>query len=710
MKRSFHVLLILSTVFVMISCKQQVAEVPPLKYPVTQKGDTVDVYFGQSIADPYRWLEDDRSAETEAWVKAQNEVTFGYLETIPYRAKIKSRLEKLWNYPKYNTPWKQGNKYFFYKNDGMQNQSVLYVKDSIDGEAKVLLDPNKLAEDGTKALSNTSISNDGKYLAYGVSSSGSDWVEFFVMNIETGEKLSDHVQWAKFSGASWKGEGFYYSAYDAPKEGSEFSNKNEFHKVYYHKLGTPQSADVLIHKNDAFPQRNYYAYTTEDEKYLFLSESQSTDGNALYMKEANAKTNFVKIADGFDFEYNVIDNIDNKIFMITNDGAPKYRLVVFDAKKPAKENWVNIIPEQEDVLNGVSLIGGKLVATYMKDAYDRAYVYDLEGKMLNEITLPGIGSLGGFTGIKNDSIAFYSFSSFIFPSTIYKYNIASNQSEVYIKPDIDFDVDSYETKQVFYTSKDGTKIPMFITHKKGIALNGQNPTMLYGYGGFNISLTPTFSTSRLILLENGGIYAQPNLRGGGEYGEEWHQAGTQLKKQNVFDDFIAAAEYLIENKYTTAEKLAINGGSNGGLLIGAVMLQRPELFAVAIPEVGVLDMLRYHKFTIGWAWAGDYGTSDDETQFKNLIKYSPVHNVKPNVQYPATLITTGDHDDRVVPAHSFKFAATLQENYKGNKPMLIRIETKAGHGAGKPTAKIIEERSDVWSFMFYNMGITPSYK
>ncbi len=680
-----------------------------LQYPETKKVDTVDEYFGKKIPDPYRWLEDDRSEETEAWVKAQNEVTFGYLEKIPFREAIKKRLEEIWNYPKFSVPFKEGPYYFFYKNEGMQNQSVLYKQEGIEGTAEVFLDPNKLSEDGTTALGGISISKDAKYMAYSVQKAGSDWREIRVREIATGEDLEDIVEWVKFSGMAWKDDGFYYSRYDAPK-GSELTGKNEYHKVYYHKIGTPQSDDPLVYENKNHPLRNYGVGTTEDERFAFLSETESTSGNALYVKDLSVPgMNFIKLADGFDFDYNPIGNYGDDIYILTNENAPKYKLMRVKAPDYDKEKWDEVLPESENVLRSIDLAGGKIIASYMKDASSVAKVYNKDGKHEYDVELPGIGTLAGMSGKKDQNTAFYAFTSFNYPTTIFKFDIEKNTSEVYKSPEIDFKPEDYEIKQIFYASKDETKVPMFIVHKKGIEMNGQNPTLLYGYGGFNVSLTPYFSISNLILLEQGGIYALANIRGGGEYGKKWHKAGTKLDKQNVFDDFIAAAEYLIDQKYTSSDYLAINGGSNGGLLVGAVMLQRPELFEVALPAVGVLDMLRYHKFTIGWAWAEDYGTSDDSLQFFNLLKYSPLHNVKENIEYPATMITTADHDDRVVPAHSFKFAATLQEKYSGNEPMIIRIETKAGHGSGKPTDKIIEGEADKWSFIFYNMDITPEY-
>lgn len=681
-----------------------------MKYPQTKKGDVTDDYHGTTIADPYRWLENDTSAETEAWVKAQNKVTFAYLDKIPFRSQVKDRLTEIWDYPKESVTFKKGNRYFFFKNDGMQNQSVMYVQENLEAEPEVLLDPNKLSDDGTVALSNFSVSKDGKYLAYSIARGGSDWNEIFVMEIDGRKMLDDHLDWIKFSGISWQGNGFYYSRYDEPS-GSELSGKNEFHKVYYHKVGEDQSKDELIWENPDYPLRNYYCSTTEDEKFLNLYETESTTGNALYIKDLTKKNSkFKTVVEGFDNDYDIVDVIDGKMLIRTNWEAPKYQLIEVDLDKMDKKNWKTILSEKEEVLEGITLVGGKIVAQYMKDAYSQAFIYDMKGNKIGDLNLPGIGTMSEFNGEKDETEAFYGFTSFTFPSTIYKYDIEKNESEIYRTPQIDFDATKYETKQIFYDSKDGTKVPMFIVHKKGLELNGKNPTLLYGYGGFNVSLTPGFSTTRLLLLEQGGVFAMPNIRGGGEYGEDWHMAGTLGQKQNVFDDFIAAAEYLIDNKYTSSDFLAIQGGSNGGLLVGAVMTQRPDLMRVAFPAVGVLDMLRYHLFTIGWAWASDYGTSDKPEDFEYLIKYSPLHNIKAGTCYPATMVTTADHDDRVVPAHSFKFISELQDKQSCNNPTLIRVETKAGHGAGKPTAKIIEEYADIYSFMFYNMGITPVYE
>ena len=692
----------------MVSCSNERTK---MNYPISKKVDTTDTYFKTTVADPYRWLEDDNSEETKAWVKEQNKVTDEFLNTIPFKAKIKERLTEVWNYPKVGVPFKKGELYFHYRNDGLQNQSVLYVQSNLEDKARVLLDPNELSEDGTVALANISVSNDSKYLAYLIARSGSDWNEVFVKDIATGKDVSDHLKWIKFSVVSWYKDGFFYAAYDVPKTGTELSNTNEYHKVYYHKLGNKQAEDELIYQDSNFPKRLYGVSVTDDEKYLILSAMSASQGNALYFKEVENKSDdFKMITDELNFEHHIIDNVNGSLLMYTNNGAPKYRLVSVDVKKPSKENWKNVIAEKENVLSSVKLAGGKLVATYMKDAYSKIEILNMDGSFDYEFELPGIGTAGAFSGKKDEMTAFYSFESFTSPEIAYKYNFESKKSEVFYQPKINFNPEDFITEQKFYTSKDGTKIPMFIIYKKGLELNGNNPCLLYGYGGFNISLTPYFTPRRLVWLENGGVYVVANLRGGGEFGEDWHQAGTKLNKQNVFDDCISAAEFLIEKKYTNTSKLALKGGSNGGLLVGAIINQRPDLFKVAIPEVGVMDMLRYHKFTIGWAWAGDYGTSEEsEEMFKYLYNYSPIHNIE-NKDYPAVMITTADHDDRVVPAHSFKYMATLQEKYQGSNPVVIRIESNAGHGAGMPTSKQIEEYADIWSFIFYNMGIDPDIK
>jgi prolyl oligopeptidase len=683
-----------------------------IKYPDTRKVDTVDVYFGHEVADPYRWLEDDNAPETEAWVKAENKITFDYLSKIPFREALKKHLTEIWNYPKYRVPFKKGGRYFMFKNDGVQNQDMLYMMNGPQEEPEVLLDPNLFSADGTVALADISVSKDGKYLAYSISSGGSDWNEIHVMNIETRKTLPDRIQWVKFSGISWKDDGFFYSAYNKPNKEDVLSGQNRFHKVLYHRLGTSQSEDKLIFDNPEKPLRNYYGYVTDDEQFLIVGETESTSGNALYVSRTDDidHLEFKKIADGFDYDYQVIGNVGDELYIQTNDHAPKGKIIRVDFNHPEWGQWMEMIPEKEDVLESSGMVGGELYTQYLKDASNRAYFYTVDGKLIRELELPGIGTISSFHGEKDDNTAFYGFTSFTFPSNIYIYDVEKGKSELYRKSELKFDSDAYETKQVFYESKDGTKVPMFIVYKKGMKRDGNNPTLMYGYGGFNISLTPGFSISRTAFLEQGGIYVMVNLRGGGEYGEAWHKAGMKMNKQNVFDDFIYAAKYLIREKYTSSEKLAIMGGSNGGLLIGACMTQQPQLFKVAIPIVGVMDMLRYQNFTIGWAWATDYGRSDEsEEMFKYLFAYSPLHNIKEGVDYPATLAITADHDDRVVPAHTFKFMATLQEKNSGKNPVLVRIETRAGHGAGKPTSKQIEEAADIYSFIMHNLGMNPEF-
>lgn len=702
-----NVILLLS-IMMIASCTTTTQK--KIVYPETAKDDVVDVYFGTEVADPYRWLENDTSAQTAAWVEAENKVTFAYLSEIPFRKQLYNRLMDLTNYEKYGTPFKKHGKYYFYKNDGLQNQSVIYVQDALDSEARVFLDPNKLSDDGTVALAGLSFSNNGKYVAYTISRSGSDWREIFVMDANTGALLDDHIQWAKFSGASWRGDGFYYSAYDAPVAGKEFSNVNENHKIYYHAIGTPQSSDELVFQNPDQPKRFYSAYCPEDENVLFIFESGANRGNALFMKDITKKNApIVALATNDEFQYSPVEVIGDDIYFYTNYQAPKGKIMKASLNNPKLEQWKELVPENESVLSSAEVIGGKMFITYDQDASNHAYVYDMEGKRLQEIKLPTLGSVG-FSGDKDDKECFMYFSSFTYPGSIFTYDMDANEYKLFRAPEVKFTPEDYKTEQIFYASKDGTKIPMFLTYHKDLKKDGNNPVFLYGYGGFNISLNPGFSTNRIPFIENGGIYVQVNLRGGGEYGEEWHVAGTKMQKQNVFDDFIAAAEYLIAEKYTNNNKIAIVGGSNGGLLVGACMTQRPELFRVAIPQVGVMDMLRYHKFTIGWNWASDYGTSEDSKEmFEYLYSYSPLHNLKPGTAYPATLVTTADHDDRVVPAHSFKFAARLQECNDGTNPTLIRIDTKAGHGAGKPITKVLEEQADIYSFVMYNMGMKPKF-
>ena len=678
------------------------------KLPQTRKDDTVDNYFGTEVADPYRWLEDDASAETAAWVKAQNKVTDAYLKKLPARAKILSRLKEVANYEKVGAPsHKKNGKWYFYKNDGLQNQSVLYEMDELGGEPSVFLDPNTLSEDGTVALKGTYFSHDCKYMAYVISRSGSDWEEIFVIDVESGSLLEDHIEWAKFTGASWCGNGFYYSAYDRPEgEGHEFSGKNEVHKIYYHKIGTPQSEDELYFSNPAEPIRFYQLDINEEETLAFLYEDGADVGNNLYVKDLRVEgAEFVQMTADMKNSCLPLESEGDNIYLFTNLGAPMNKVVVTDVKNPSYSNWKDLIPESDCVLEDASFVGGKIIASYLKDASTHAWLYDIDGTRLQEIKLPGVGT-AGFSGKKEEPWCFYSYSSFTTPGTIYSFDLASGESSVYCQPKTNFDLSDYDVEQIFFESKDGTSIPMFVTHKKNVKLDGSNPVLLYGYGGFDISLTPGFSANRIPFLEAGGIYAQVNLRGGGEYGEAWHLAGTKMNKQNVFDDFISAAEWMIEHGFTSPEKLAILGGSNGGLLVGACMTQRPDLYAVAIPQVGVMDMLRYHKFTIGWNWAPDYGTSEDSKEmFEYLRSYSPLHNLKPGTKYPATLVTTADHDDRVVPAHSFKFAATLQECNDGTNPCLIRIDSKAGHGGGKPLAKVLEEQADIYAFIFKHLGM-----
>lgn len=694
--------------FSMIACENKQEKAMPSPYPQTAKVDTVDQYFGTNVPDPYRWLENDTTQQTADWVKAQNEVTFGYLKNIPYRDLLKQRLEKIFNYERLSAPFQEGEFYYFYKNDGLQNQSVLYRKKGENGTPEVFIDPNKFRADGTISLAGLNFSKDGSLATYRISKGGADWTDAIVIRTLDKSIVEDTLKNIKFSGIAWKGnEGFYYSTYDKPK-GSQLSEKTQFHKLYYHKLGTKQNQDVLIFGGEKTPRRYIGAYLTEDEKYLVITASTSTTGNELYIQDLAKPNNpIVPIVTNFDNDHYVLANEGTKLYIHTNLNAPNNRLVVTDFAKPTTDTWKDLIAETESVLN-TSTGGGKIFANYLVDVKTVIKQYDMSGKLEREVQLPGIGTAGGFGGKIEDKNLYYTFTSFTYPSTIFKYDIASGKSDLYEKPKVDFDPEAYETKQVFYTSKDGTKVPMFIVHKKGIELNGKNPTMLYGYGGFSVSLQPSFSTSRIVWLENGGIYAQPNLRGGGEYGEKWHQAGTKMNKQNVFDDFIAAAEYLIKEKYTSSDYLAISGGSNGGLLVGATMTQRPDLMKVAFPAVGVMDMLRYHKFTAGAGWAYDYGTADDSKEmFEYLYKYSPVHALKSGTKYPATMVTTADHDDRVVPAHSFKFAATLQENHVGENPVLIRIETNAGHGAGTPVSKTIEQVADQYSFAWYNMGVVP---
>jgi prolyl oligopeptidase len=675
-----------------------------MQYPQTKKVEHTDEYHGVKVQDPYRWLEDDRSAETAEWVKAENKVTFDYLDKIPYRTMLKERIEKVFNYPKYSAPSRKNEWFYFSKNDGLQNQSVLYRQKGLEGTPEVVLDPNKLSADGTTRLGAFSISKDGKYAVYYLSKGGSDWQEGYVMDLSTKQNLPDHLEWIKASGASWQGNGFYYSRYPKP-EGSALAAKNENHQVFYHKIGTSQDQDELVYENKENPQRFNFVEVSDDEKFTFLSihdRGKGKEGNALYFKKIGQKDFSPIIPEAGDFSYSVVDNIGDKFLIETNANAKNAKVELYD---PANKSWKNVIPEKTEPLQGAGTAGGKIFTTYLKDVTTRIYVYDLTGKLENEVKLPGLGTAGGFGGEADDKFVFYTFTSFTFPPTIYRYDIATKQTSIFRKPEVQFNPDAFETKQIFYTSKDGTKVPMFITHKKGIELKGKNPTLLYAYGGFNISSQPGFSATLIPFLEQGGVYALANIRGGAEYGEKWHEAGMKLKKQNVYDDFIAAGEYLIAQKYCTKDYLALRGGSNGGLLVGAVINQRPDLCKVAIPQVGVMDMLRYHKFTIGWNWSPEYGNSDDATDFKNLYGYSPLHNIKEGVEYPAVMITTADHDDRVVPAHSFKYAATLQEKAgKSKNPLLIRIDVNSGHGSSN-TKKNIELTADLYAFIFANMGV-----
>jgi prolyl oligopeptidase len=674
-----------------------------IQYPETKKGETVDIYFDTKVNDPYRWLEDDKSAETSAWVKAQNEVTYGYLDKIPFRDALKKRMEKLWNYEKIGAPFIEGKFTYFSKNNGLQNQSVIYRKDE-NGKEEVFLDPNTFSKDGTTSLGGLDFSKDGSKAAYSISEGGSDWRKVIIMDALSKKVLEDTLVDVKFSGVSWFGnEGFYYSSYDKPK-GSELSAKTDQHKLYFHKLGTPQKEDQVIFGADQ--KRRYVGgYVTEDDHYLVITAANSTYGNELYIKDlTNPNSPIITIVDNFNSDNNIIENEGSKLFIDTDLNAPNKRVVSVDVSNPKPENWKDFIPETQNILSP-STGGGYFFANYTKDAVSFVQQYDYNGKLIREIKLPAVGTAGGFGGKKKEKILYYTFTNYTTPGTIFSFEPKSGKSEIYQKPKVDFKSDDYESKQVFYTSKDGTKIPMIITYKKGTKLNGKNPTILYGYGGFNISLTPSFSISNAVWMENGGVYAVANLRGGGEYGKKWHDAGTKLQKQNVFDDFIAAAEYLIAQKYTSSDFLAIRGGSNGGLLVGATMTQRPDLMKVALPAVGVMDMLRYNAFTAGAGWAFDYGTAQDSKEmFEYLKGYSPVQNVKKGVHYPATMVTTGDHDDRVVPAHSFKFAAELQEKQTGDNPVLIRIDVKAGHGAGKSVAATIQESVDIQAFTLYNMG------
>lgn len=711
MKRRNLATLFLPAICVALAAIGFVGSAQQVEYPQTRKVDHVDTYHGVQIADPYRWLEDDRSDETAKWVEEQNKVAFAYLEKIPYRAKLKERLERLYNYPKYTSPSRKGELYFFSKNDGLQNQSVLYVQKGLNGAPEVLIDPNKLSEDGTSRLGAFALSKDGKYATYGVSKAGSDWQEYFVMEIATKQTLGDKLEWIKASGASWAGNGFFYSRYDAPEKGRELSSKNEYQKVFFHRVGTPQSQDELVYEDKANPQRFHSVRVSDDEKYAFLYVSErgkGKKGNAVFYRDLSKteKTFLPIVAEITDDEFSVIDNIGDKFLIETNRNAPNGKVVLFDPKNPAEKNWKVVIAEKSEPLHNAGTAGGKLFTSYLKDVTTRVYIHSLDGKLENEVKLPGLGTAGGFGGEKDDKTVFYSFSSMNYPQTIFQYDIATKKSTVFRAPEIpDFKPADYETKQVFYNSKDGTRVPMFLTYKKGIKLDGTNPTLLYGYGGFNIPQTPGFSVGRVAWLEMGGVYAVACLRGGSEYGKDWWKGGSRLNKQNVFDDFAWAGKWLIDNKYTSTPKLAIQGGSNGGLLVGATLNQNPELFGAAIPQVGVMDMLRFDKFTIGWAWTSDYGYVKDEADFKAMYAYSPYHQAKPGTKYPPVLVTTADHDDRVFPAHSFKYTAAMQYAQAGDAPVLIRIQVRGGHGAGLPTALAIEQQADIYAFLVKSLGM-----
>lgn len=679
-----------------------------IKYPVTEKRSVVDNYFGTQVEDPYRWLEDDNAADTKAWVKAENKVTDAYMATIPFRDKVKQRLEEIWNYPKYSAPFKKGDWYYFYKNDGLQNQAILYRVKNLNDAPEVFLDPNTLSTEGIVALNGLSFNKSGTLCTYALSKAGSDWTEIFVMNVDSKKLLEDKILWTKFGGVAWKGtDGFYYSGYDKPDESSKLSKKNEFQKVFYHTLGKPQSEDVIIYQDKEHPLRYFGAGLTEDERFLTLYVTEGTSGDEIWIKDLQNpnQKDFTVLVKGFDTEASVIENDGDRILLKTNYNAPNFKVVSVDPQNAERENWNTVIAEKKEALMGVSTGGGYLFASYLKDASSRVYQYTFDGKPVREIQLPGIGSAGGFGSEKEQKEFYYTYSSFATPPLIYMYDVETGKSSLFRNSEVKMKTDDIVTEQVFFTSKDGARVPMFLTYKKGLKKDGNNPVLLYGYGGFNIPMTPGFSVSNAFFVEQGGIYVVVNLRGGNEYGEGWHKAGMLLNKQNVFNDFIGAAEYLVKTNYTNKNKIAIRGGSNGGLLIGAAMTQRPDLFKVAIPQVGVMDMLRFQKFTVGWGWVVEYGSSDSAKYFPYLFKYSPYHNLKKGVSYPATLITTGDHDDRVVPAHSFKFAARLQEYNKGNNPVLIRIETNAGHGAGKPTSKVIDEAADIWAFTMHNLGM-----
>lgn len=709
--RKYPQIMIVGVAALLLSASLPAQNGSPKMVPETRKTDTVHDYHGTKVADPYSWLEDDNSAETKAWVEAQNKVTFGYLESIPERGKIQKRLTELWNYEKFGVPFEEGGRYFYSRNNGLQNQSVLYWSDSLASDPKVLIDPNSMSKDGTVALAGVSVSKDGKYIAYGLAEAGSDWNRWKIREVATGKDLGDELKWIKFSSAAWdkQNRGFYYGRYPEPKAGQDLTQSNYFQEVYFHRIGTPQAEDVLVWKDTENKDWRASAAQTDDGRFLIVTIGKGTDDKYrllfkdLYKRDARPPEHFLG---NFDADYTFIDNEGPFFYFRTNKDAPRGKVIAVDVFHPDPANWKTIVPEADETLEGVSLLADKLIAQYLKDAHSQVKLFSLDGNNLGEVRFPALGTASGFGGRRKDKETFYSFTTFTSPATIYRYDVATGKSELYKQPKLAFNPVDYVTEQVFYTSKDGTKIPMFLSYKKGMKKDGATPTYLYGYGGFNISLTPSFSPANLAWMESGGLFALANLRGGGEYGEAWHQAGTKLSKQNVFDDFIGAAEWLIKNGYTKTEKLAIGGGSNGGLLVGACITQRPELYGAALPAVGVMDMLRFHKFTIGWAWIDDYGSSDHPEQFKALKAFSPLHNLKPGTKYPATMVTTADHDDRVVPAHSFKFAAALQSAHAGEKPTLIRIETKAGHGAGKPTSKMIEEAADKWAFLVKTLGLT----
>ena len=675
------------------------------------RGDVVDDYHGTKVPDPYRWLEDPDSPETRAWVEAENKVTFGYLDQIPSRSAIRERMTRLWDFERFGTPFEEGDRYFYSRNSGLQSQAVLYTTPALDGDPRVLLDPNTLSADGTVALAGMAVSDDGKRIAYGLAAAGSDWNEWKVRDVETGKDLDDHLKWIKFSGASWSkdGKGFYYGRFPEPEPGADLKQANYFQKLYYHEIGTPQEDDDLVYERPDQKEWQFHGHVTEDGAYLMITVSKGTDDKyrVLYKDLKQADAEAVELIDEFRHDYTFLGNEGPVFWFRTNDDAPRGRVIAIDTRSPGRDAWEEVIPQVEETLEGVSLVGDRFIATYLKDAHTQVKVFELDGRFVREVDFPGIGTASGFGGHRDDLETFYAFTSYTTPTTIYRYEISSGRSTLFRKPEVAFDPDDYQTEQVFFKSKDGTKVPMFLSSKKGLKRDGQAPTYLYGYGGFNIPLTPGFSVSNLVWMEMGGLLAIPNLRGGGEYGEDWHQAGTKLNKQNVFDDFVAAAEWLIDHDYTSTPRLAIGGRSNGGLLVGACLTQRPDLYGATLPGVGVMDMLRFHKFTIGWAWVDDFGSSDDPEQFRALFAYSPLHNIKPGTKYPATMVTTADHDDRVVPAHSFKFAAELQASQAGPEPILIRIETKAGHGAGKPTAKVIEEYADAWAFLVRELGFEP---